>query len=460
MTVVGTAGVGKSRLVLEAARELAHTREVWYVELAPVTDPVAVPEAVASTLGARDEPSLDDASAPRRPHERTITRLADRPAVLILDNCEHVIDGRCDMAGHCSLGVRSLVGGGYEPRAARPSTASCRSRSGRSSEADAVQLFTERARAVQPLFRPDDGADDLRQLCRHLDGLPLAIELAAARAKTLPVRRDHVRLDHRFELAEEHEPADPDETSGAERGARCQLRAAVRARAACVPARWRCSPAVSRSTPPRRCAARTPSTSVSALVDSFHARGRHLRTRSPVPDAASHFAQYGVERLARAPASSRRSSTPMSRWCIDLAEAVDVEIRGPGQLQALDRLDAEHDNLRAALAHLSVADPNRGLRLIGGAASLSWFAADRRHETRHWAEACLAGAVDPPPAALALALAGVGLMPESSGWSGIIGELESELDLAQRRLRLGSSSRRTPVISSSLRAASSRWCQC
>ena len=103
--------------------------------------------------------------------------------------------------------------------------------------------------------------------------------------------------------------------------------------------------------------------------------------------------QYGVERL-RDRGELDDAVAAHVRWCTDLAEAADDAIRGPGQLDALARLDAEHDNLRAALAHCSVADPNGGLRLIG-ALLVAWFVRDRRQEARHWAEACLAAATTP-----------------------------------------------------------------
>ena len=117
----------------------------------------------------------------------------------MLDNCEHVIDA----AAHC---VRTLL------ERCRSLTVIATSREplaldgerqvalGTLGDGDAVRLFAERARAVQPLFVANDADDDLLELCRRLDGLPLAIELAAARAKTLPVPEILVRLEHRFEL--------------------------------------------------------------------------------------------------------------------------------------------------------------------------------------------------------------------------------------------------------------------
>ena len=189
--------------------ELASAGEVWYVELAPVTDAMAVPDAVASAVGALADAAADDGTTPRRPDERTIDRLGDRSVVLVLDNCEHVIDA----AAHCARTLldrcRSLtvIATSREPLAVDGERQVALGTLG---DGDAVRLFAERARAVQPLFVTNEADDDLLELCRRLDGLPLAIELAAARAKTLPVPEILVRLEHRFELlrsTERHAPA-------------------------------------------------------------------------------------------------------------------------------------------------------------------------------------------------------------------------------------------------------------
>jgi hypothetical protein len=117
-----------------------------------------------------------------------------------------------------------------------------------------------------------------------------------------------------------------------------------------------------------------------------------------------------------------------------LAEVADAAIRGPGQVAWLDRLDAEHDNLRAALVHATAADPAAGLRLIG-ALVLPWWFRSRGREARHWVEACLRAATDPPPAVLAKALTWSGLLADFGGESERAGGFEHELDLAEHRQR-------------------------
>lgn len=430
VTIVGPAGVGKTRLVLETAAKLATTREVWYVELAPVIDGVAVPEAVASSVGARDDTAADSETTPRRPNERTIGRLRDRGVVLILDNCEHVIDAVASCARTLLAGCPSLtiVATSREPLALDGELQLALDPLG---EDDAVRLFTDRARSVQPLFQGGHSSGDLLELCRKLDGLPLAIELAAARAKTLPVPEITRRLEHRFELlksANRHLSSRHRALSAAidasyellfEDERRAFRTLAVFAGGVTVDAAQEvCGPDALDI--------------LTGLVDRSmvvaDTSGREARFRM-----LESLREYGLERLRDA-AELDEAVDAHAQWCTALAERADVEVRRPDQLRWLDRLDAEHDNLRAALSHLSIADPARGLRLIG-ALIVPWFARNRRQEARHWAEACLAATADAPPTVLALALAGVGFVPESGGWTGQRGELESELALAQSRQR-------------------------
>ena len=137
---------------------------------------------------------------------------------------------------------------------------------------------------MQPLFVADDADDDLLELCRRLDGLPLAIELAAARAKTLPLPEILPRLEHRFELLRTHGTSRPGPAPSAERGPRRQLRPPLRRRAATVPHARRLRRRYHRrrrrgGLRPRR--ARRPD----RPRRPFHAGGRHLGRRSPLPDA-------------------------------------------------------------------------------------------------------------------------------------------------------------------------------
>ena len=201
VTLIGPGGVGKTRLAVAAAaqRRDQHSGGAWLVELAGVTDPAAVAPAAAAALGASG-PALGDDQASGSTAELIARHLAGRSLVVVLDNCEHVIDEAAALA-------QALV-------AALPGlrmVATSREPLGVPGEflipvaglepADAVELFVDRARAVQPGFDRDGPAEEVIDgICRRLDGLPLAIELAAARLRALPLATLAERLDDRFAL--------------------------------------------------------------------------------------------------------------------------------------------------------------------------------------------------------------------------------------------------------------------
>ena len=211
MTVLGPAGVGKTRLVLEVAGAIAAAREVWFVELALLVDPAAVAEAVASAVGAQDHSPARAAGTLRPPELRAIERLGDRAVIIVLDNCEHVLDAAAEVAARLLAGCPELriVATSREPLSLDGEHQLVL---GPLTDDDATALFAARAQVVQPRFRADQ--DELADLCRHLDGLPLAIELAAARTKTLPVPEIAARLEDRFGLLLAHKRSGPDRQQG------------------------------------------------------------------------------------------------------------------------------------------------------------------------------------------------------------------------------------------------------
>ncbi|GGU95328.1 AfsR family transcriptional regulator [Streptomyces albospinus] len=207
ITLTGPGGSGKTRLAEELAASLAadHPDGAWIAELAPLDAPEAVPGAVLSALGLRDTAVFGQALEPRTagehpdPAARIADHCADRRLLLVLDNCEHVIGAAAALADqllrHCPqmtvlatsrepLGVPGETVRPLEPL--RP--------------APAHQLFAERAAAVRPDFRATDETAAVDEICRRLDGLPLAIELAAARLRLLSARQIADRLDDRFRL--------------------------------------------------------------------------------------------------------------------------------------------------------------------------------------------------------------------------------------------------------------------
>jgi predicted ATPase/DNA-binding CsgD family transcriptional regulator len=206
VTVTGPGGAGKTRLVGEVARRVAgrFADGVWLAELAAVRDPVQVAAAVAASLGIRDLPAVAAADA-------LAGALARRQLLLVLDNCEQVIGAAAELCGRLLLGaddVRVLatsreplrIGGEARyrlgplklPDPGDPAAAA---------ESEAVTLFADRAARADPGFALDETAlATVARLVARLDGMPLAIELAAARVDALGVAQLLERIDERFEL--------------------------------------------------------------------------------------------------------------------------------------------------------------------------------------------------------------------------------------------------------------------
>lgn len=208
VTLTGSGGCGKTRLSLQvAAEELVDFSDgVWLIELAPLSDPEILPRVLGAALGLRDEsgrPSLDT----------LIDFLRNRNVLIVLDNCEHLIEACAKLADMVlrvapqikllassreALGIAGeqifAVPSLQVPDTQVPVTAA-------TLQHEAVRLFVERAVAVQPGFTlTNANASSVVQICRRLDGIPLAIELAAARVKTLSIDDIAQRLDDRFRL--------------------------------------------------------------------------------------------------------------------------------------------------------------------------------------------------------------------------------------------------------------------
>jgi len=194
VTLVGVGGIGKSRLSLELATKMFEDfgDGVWLVELGNLSDPRLVPQAVASVLGVKE-------AAGRPVGEALMRYFKDRRSLLILDNCEHLLEACADLAKQVlRSGLRAKVlASSREPlRVAGETTYAVPALP----QGDAERLFLDRALAAKPNFRVDGSAAAVLSVCRRLDGIPLAIELAAARVRTLPVEAIAARLDDRFRL--------------------------------------------------------------------------------------------------------------------------------------------------------------------------------------------------------------------------------------------------------------------
>ena len=195
VTLTGTGGCGKTRLALQSAADAAHRHAggVWWVELAPVRDPDLVAATVAEAVGLREEHD-------RPLFDTLVEQLRGREALLVLDNCEQVLDGTARLLDALLVGVPDLyvVATSREPLGV-PGEVGWRVPS--LDEATAVELFVERARQGRPGFSPDDEQlEAIARICRRLDGLPLALELAAARIRLMHPNRIAAGLDDRFRL--------------------------------------------------------------------------------------------------------------------------------------------------------------------------------------------------------------------------------------------------------------------
>jgi non-specific serine/threonine protein kinase len=208
VTLIGMGGVGKTRLAVRVARDVQAEFDdgAWLVRLDLLEDPAVLAQAVAGTLGLREQSALPAV-------DLLAKYLAERRLLLVLDNCEHLLDACAALAirllesspdlqilatSRDPLAIQGEIAVSVPPLSAPEGDARLHSEAARF---DAVTLFTERAMAVVPEFRlGDDNLAAVVEICHRLDGLPLAIELAAARLRTLPVDEIARRLSDRYQL--------------------------------------------------------------------------------------------------------------------------------------------------------------------------------------------------------------------------------------------------------------------
>jgi predicted ATPase/DNA-binding SARP family transcriptional activator len=426
VTLTGPGGTGKTRLAIEAAARLADQSPdgMWFVPLAPVRDAMDLPQAVLSALGVAEAPRPTDTVWPTvlPPLDRLTDALASQRLVLVLDNCEHLIAAVADLAGRllaAAPGLRILatsreplgvIGETLCPVPALPLpppdvTAT------EAMEYGAVRLLAERAGAVRPGFTVDsDSAAPVVRICRALDGNPLAIELAAARLRSLTAAQVAARLDDRFALLSA--------------GSRTALPQHQTLRAI-VDWSWDLLGDDERTVLRRLavfngganpdaaeqiCALDAEPGQIIDLVASLV--DKSLVTATGEADVRYHLLEtvraYATERLAEA-GEQDQVQAAHARYFLALAEQAAPELRGQDQLDWLIRLSAEHDNFAAALRHaISVRDVPTALRFI---AALCWFWLMRDYEAEagEWAAevADIAGDAAPPGLADAYAISHV-----------------------------------------------------
>ncbi|MBW0017314.1 MAG: LuxR family transcriptional regulator [Mycobacterium sp.] len=196
ITLTGAGGTGKTRLAVEVTAGVVgeFPDGVWFIDLAPITNPLVVPLTVARTLGLPDQPG-------RSTMEILLSFVGDRSMLLLLDNCEHLLDACCqlivelfDVCPQLTIVTtsREPLGMAGELTWRVPSL---------SLDGEAIALFTDRARRTRPDFRvTDDNVALVTEICQRLDGMPLAIELAAARTRALSLPQIVDSLHDRFRL--------------------------------------------------------------------------------------------------------------------------------------------------------------------------------------------------------------------------------------------------------------------
>jgi predicted ATPase/class 3 adenylate cyclase len=400
VTLAGPGGTGKTRLALRLAAERieAYPDGAFFVDLASLTDATLVPHAIAQTVGVREEAGVPVMST-------VAQRLSGKRMLVILDNCEHLLDA-CAQAVDLLLREtltptvvatsREVLGIPGEivfrvPSLALPSADSMT----HVVRSESARLFLERAAAVTPGFEvTGDNAAAIADICRRLDGIPLAIELAAARTPVLSAQEIARRLDDRFRLlttgsrtalprqqtlraliAWSYDLLGPEERL-------LFRRLAVFAGGMTLGA---CEAVCGGETSAGHLAEADILDSLTGLVaKSLISAERSATTRYHMLDTTRAYAREELSASGEEAAVRDRHLG----WCFDLSRRAEPELVGAHQREWFDLLSADHDNLRAALAWGLEHHPRQMLEM---AKSLYWFWQARGHATegRAWLDAGL-----------------------------------------------------------------------
>ncbi|MET7622479.1 BTAD domain-containing putative transcriptional regulator [Streptomyces sp. NPDC005408] len=395
VTLTGPGGSGKTRLAEQAAPDVPAPEGAWLVELAPLDDPAALPGAVLSALRLRETTLIarEGQPPPADPTDRLVEHLAARALLLVLDNCEHLIGSAAELAE--TLLVRCpqlrILATSREPlgvpgELVRPVDPL--------PDPMALRLLADRGAAARPGFRAEDDPEAAAEICHRLDGLPLAIELAAARLRMLSSRQIADRLDDRFRLL----------TSGSRTVLPRQqtLRAVVDwswdlledpertllRQLAVFAGGW--------DLPAAEAVCGDAAEHLGALVD------KSLVVAAPTPDGEMRYRlletihEYATERAAENPDVRDAAARAHTEYFAALAEEADPRLRSADQLPWIARLEADLDNIRAALhrAVVETCDEASALRLVFGMGWF-WWLRNYRPEGLSWVERALALAPDP-----------------------------------------------------------------
>jgi predicted ATPase/DNA-binding SARP family transcriptional activator len=399
ISLVGTGGIGKSRLSIQAGFALLNEfpNGTWLIELAPLSDPALVAQAIVNTLGLLEQAG--------RSHLSILTDfLQNKRTLLILDNCEHLIQACAELAEtllracpelHILATSREALSIAGEAVYLVPSLTTpdpLKSTLGTLSQYEAVQLFLERAQsAVRDFSLTQGNAHAIAQVCHHLDGIPLALELAAARVRGLSVEQIASRLDDRFHLLTggartvlpRHQTLQAmidwsyDLLSESERTLLCRLSVFAggwtleAAEAVCAGDGLESDEILDL---------------LLRLVDKSLVIAE-TQGAEPRYDMLETIGQYAREKLWQTGEGELLRQGHLA-YFVELAERAEPNLRAFGMIEWLNRLEAELDNIRIAMEYALESDIEVQLRM---ASALLWFwwIRDYRLEGIGWLERAL-----------------------------------------------------------------------
>ncbi|HEU0297685.1 MAG TPA: tetratricopeptide repeat protein [Anaerolineales bacterium] len=420
VTLTGSGGVGKTRLSLQVAAKLInhYPDGVWFIELTSLTNSDLIPQTILSTLRFGEQ-------AGKTPLQILEEQLSNKKLLLILDNCEHLIESSARVAHRLLMSAseikilatsREALGVSGELSWLVPSLSFPDLKSQITFEQltqyESIRLFIERALLVQPHFKVDQASvPAIAQICSRLDGIPLAIELAAARVNALGVKQIAKRLDDRFRLLTRgnRTALERHQTLQAAIDWSYNLLDAnekkLLARLSVFMGGWTLEAAE------QVCVRKRGEFDVLDVLSNLIDKSLVIMDSS-TGEARYHFLettrQYAREKLFESKQDGISQNQHLA-YFVDLAEKGHSEITGPHQAEVLDLLDGELDNFRAALDWCLFSKSTEPALKILGALGWAWDMRGYYNEMRRWFEKiCLLGDLASYPKAYAQALNHIG----------------------------------------------------